>query len=82
MFFLCLLHRQLSLIHSAYDVGIGSLNQNKINKFLKNEQINLQTNKQTKGETIEGTRPDTRLKPVVDGWAGAEMCVFTLSDSC
>ena len=27
------------------------------------------------------TRPDTR-PPVADGWAGAEMRVFTLSDSC
>ena len=27
------------------------------------------------------TRPDTR-PPVADGWAGAEMRVFTLFDSC
>ena len=27
------------------------------------------------------TRPDTRPIPVADGWAGAEMCVFTLSNS-
>ena len=27
------------------------------------------------------TRPDTRLIPVADGWAGAEMRVFTLSNS-
>ena len=29
----------------------------------------------------KGTRPDTR-PPVADGWAGAEMRVFTLFDSC
>ena len=29
----------------------------------------------------ERTRPDTRLIPVADGWAGAEMRVFPLSDS-
>ena len=29
----------------------------------------------------EKTRPDTR-PPVADGWAGAEMRVFTLFDSC
>ena len=28
------------------------------------------------------TRPDTRPIPVADGWAGVEMCVFTLFDSC
>jgi len=28
------------------------------------------------------TRPDTRPIPVADGWAGAEMRVFTLFDSC
>ena len=27
------------------------------------------------------TRPDTRPIPVADGWAGAEMRVFTLSNS-
>ena len=27
------------------------------------------------------TRPDTRLIPVADGWAGAEMHVFALSNS-
>ena len=27
------------------------------------------------------TRPDTRLIPVADGWAGAKMRVFTLSNS-
>ena len=27
------------------------------------------------------TRPDTRPIPVADGWAGAEMRVFTLFDS-
>ena len=26
------------------------------------------------------TRPDTRPKPVADGWAGARMRVFTLCD--
>ena len=26
------------------------------------------------------TRPDTRPIPVADGWAGAELCVFTLFD--
>ena len=31
------------------------------------------------GEWVR-TRPDTR-PPVADGWAGAEMCVFTLFDS-
>ena len=31
---------------------------------------------------IEKTRPDTRPIPVADGWAGAEMRVFTLFDSC
>ena len=25
------------------------------------------------------TRPDTRPIPVADGWAGAELCVFALS---
>ena len=30
---------------------------------------------------INSTRPDTR-PPVADGWAGAEMRVFTLFDSC
>ena len=29
----------------------------------------------------KATRPDTR-PPVADGWAGAEMCVFPLFDSC
>ena len=29
----------------------------------------------------ERTRPDTRPIPVADGWAGAEMRVFPLSDS-
>ena len=28
------------------------------------------------------TRPDTRPIPVADGWAGAEMRVFTLFDPC
>ena len=28
------------------------------------------------------TRPDTRPIPVADGWAGAEMRVVTLFDSC
>ena len=28
------------------------------------------------------TRPDTRPIPVADVWAGAEMRVFTLFDSC
>ena len=28
-----------------------------------------------------GTRPDTRPIPVADGWAGAEMRVFSLFDS-
>ena len=28
------------------------------------------------------TRPDTRPIPVADGWAGAEMHVFTLFDLC
>ena len=28
------------------------------------------------------TRPDTRPIPVADGWAGAELRVFTLFDSC
>ena len=28
------------------------------------------------------TRPDTRSIPVADGWAGAELRVFTLFDSC
>ena len=28
------------------------------------------------------TRPDTRPIPVADGWAGAELWVFTLFDSC
>ena len=28
------------------------------------------------------TRPDTRPIPVADGWAGAEMRVFTLFDLC
>ena len=32
-------------------------------------------------EMIEKTRPDTRPIPVADGWAGAEMRVFTLFDS-
>ena len=27
-------------------------------------------------------RPDTRPIPVADGWAGTEMRVFTLLDSC
>ena len=27
------------------------------------------------------TRPDSRPKPVADGWAGAEMRVFTFSNS-
>ena len=31
---------------------------------------------------LKVTRPDTRPIPVADGWAGAEMCVFTLFDSC
>ena len=30
----------------------------------------------------EKTRPDTRPIPVADGWAGAEMHVFPLFDSC
>ena len=28
------------------------------------------------------TRPDTRPIPVADGWAGAELRVFTLFDLC
>ena len=28
------------------------------------------------------TRPDTRPIPVADGWAGAEMRIFPLFDSC
>ena len=28
---------------------------------------------------VNGTRPDTRPIPVADGWAGAEMRVFALS---
>ena len=31
--------------------------------------------------SYEETRPDTR-PPVADGWAGAEMRVYTLFDSC
>ena len=30
----------------------------------------------------EKTRPDTRPIPVADGWAGAEMRVLPLFDSC
>ena len=30
---------------------------------------------------LKSTRPDTRPIPVADGWAGAEMHVFTLSNS-
>ena len=36
--------------------------------------------KHLKGE-IPRTRPDTRPIPVADGWAGAEMRVFALSNS-
>ena len=34
------------------------------------------------GENKRKTRPDTRPIPVADGWAGLEMRVFTLFDSC
>ena len=43
-----------------------------------------QENNETKlilRQVIKKTRPDTRPIPVADGWAGAEMCVFTLSNS-
>ena len=33
------------------------------------------------GRSSNVTRPDTRPIPVADGWAGAEMRVFTLSNS-
>ena len=33
-------------------------------------------------EMRKEARPDTRPIPVADGWAGAEMRVFTLFDSC
>ena len=37
--------------------------------------------KQTSRQNKISIRPDTRPIPVADGWAGAEMCVFTLSNS-
>ena len=44
-----------------------------------------QENNETKlilRQVIKKTRPDTRPIPVADGWAGAEMRVFPLFDSC
>ena len=51
-----------------------------------NNNYNMQMSRKVDSVTINqiikiGTRPDTRPKPVADGWAGAEMRVFTLSNS-
>ena len=53
----------------------------------KDEKEEEEKNKESTGEREKETgkdnktRPDTRPIPVADGWAGAEMRVFTLSKS-
>ena len=41
----------------------------------------IDMNYNTMAITFHQTRPDTRPIPVADGWAGAEMRVFTISNS-
>ena len=46
------------------------------------QMLTFQTWQILNKEMDNKTRPDTRPIPVADGWAGAEMRVFTLFDSC
>ena len=49
-----------------------------LNTFLATGK--MEGGKNGKGDGVK-TRPDTR-PPVADGWAGVDMCVFPLFDSC
>ena len=50
--------------------------------FIVSQMLTFQTLQILNEEMDNKTRPDTRPIPVADGWAGAEMRVFTLFDSC
>ena len=50
-------------------------------KQKRKKQRENERNKERMKETSKETRSDTRPIPVADGWAGAEMCDFTLFDS-
>ena len=43
--------------------------------------IKIEFEKKIEVALLDKTRPDTRPIPVADGWAGAEMRVFTLYNS-
>ena len=47
----------------------------------RKERRGKKKEKREEGGDEKETRPDTR-PPVADGWAGAEVRVFTLFDSC
>ena len=47
----------------------------------KHRKLDRKSDSQSQRQRDTQTRPDTRPIPVADGWAGAEMRVFTLSNS-
>ena len=51
----------------------------KINLIFSKEFLAFLEAKILSVETVTKTRPDTQPIPVADGWAGAEMRVFALS---